>query len=77
MRLYLLGISKLLNSFIWAFRLCRRAFCYIFAHFNSTSLKNYRCLLSIVCSPKKLAKDAAPIPNAAGDCMRNVYHETN
>ncbi len=54
-----------------AFRLCRRAFRYIFARLNSTSLKNsrcplsvVRCLLSVVCCLKKLAKDAAPIPNA-------------
>ena len=47
-----------------AFRLCRRAFRYIFARLNSTSLKNSRCPLSVVCCLKKLAKDAAPIPNA-------------
>ena len=42
----------------------RRAFRYIFARLNSTSLKNSRCPLSVVRCPEKLAKDAAPIPNA-------------
>ena len=32
--------------------------------FVFSSLKKIRCLLSVVCCPKKLAKDAAPIPNA-------------
>ena len=58
---------SIFNS-IWAFRLRlqlrRRAFRYIFARFISASLKNVRCLLSVVCCPKMLAKDAAPIPNA-------------
>ena len=45
----------------------RRAFRYIFARLNSTSLKNFRCPLSVICCPKKLAKDAAPIPNALAE----------
>ena len=42
----------------------RRAFRYIFARLISASLKNDRCLLSVVCCLKMLAKDAASIPNA-------------
>ena len=43
----------------------RRAFRYIFARFLfSSSLKKSRCLLSVICCLKMLAKDAAPIPNA-------------
>ena len=45
----------------------RRAFRYIFARFCfHLTQKKIRCLLSAVCCPKKLAKDAAPIPNAFG-----------
>ena len=55
------------NYFLLGVPASRRAFRYIFARFNSTSLKKFRCLLSVVRCPKRLAKDAAPIPNAAGN----------
>ena len=49
----------------WAFRLRRRAFRYIFARSTSTPLPKSRPIPnSRPRSQKKLAKDAAPIPNA-------------
>ena len=36
-----------------------------------------RCLLSVVCCPTKLAKDAAPIPNALGAANSKVLTQNN
>ena len=56
-------MSPLSLVLFWAFA-TRRAFRYIFARFCFLLAQKFRCLLSVVCCPKMLAKDAAPIPNA-------------
>ena len=64
--LYITNKNFLILEFFWAFRQAVGLSAISLLAFVFSSLKKICCLLSVVCCPKKLAKDAAPIPNAAG-----------
>ena len=77
-------------NYLWAFRLRRRAFRYIFARSISTPLPKFRPVPNSRSRPRSrpqipspnpvpawLAKDAAPIPNAFESTSQQVNESTS